>query len=72
MSFSTRRKISHSFPLADADVELQLAKEIDRLELQISRIKRHDQFFDEHSLHMYEEMLNSRRNILSAMRQNKH
>ena len=57
-------------PLADDGDEAvrdQLLKEVSRLELQLDRLKKHDHYLDPESLHMYEEMLESRKEMLDSL-----
>jgi len=67
MNHTSSSKVAPGSPLADTDIQLQLTHEIERLELQVSRLKRHDKHVDERARGMYEELLDSRRKVLSSI-----
>ncbi len=61
---------NHVFPLVDENdvaVKAQLMKEVERLELQLLRLKKHGQYLDAQSLRMYQDMLESRKDMLESL-----
>ena len=55
-------------PMEDTRIlRKQLQREITCLELQLDRLRRRDEYLDVITLHTYEEMISSRRDMLESL-----